>query len=351
MNPAPDIVASLPALSDAPGVSVIVITRNEERNIRECLDSLVALDYPDYEIIVVDASTDSTPRIAEEYPAVRVLHSAAGFARQKNAGLAAARHDIVAFTDADCIVPPGWLGVAVSALREGRAAGVGGDAFPPPGTGFFGRCVAAVGHPAGGSVGFDANVDVTAPEGIEFIAGCNGVFRRAALQEVGGFSPAFERGGEDVDLSRRLRAAGYVLAYAPGAHLHHKPHVPFAAYARWNVGVGVTKYSLRRPSLARLVLAPSFPLWPALLAVGWVWLVVSRPAAGLVVLAVAWLAFLGFLYVGARPYPLLLRRRRQAGVPLPAALTVVSFLILVRQIAINVGEIGAWRAARRGPTL
>ena len=332
-----------------PGISVIVITLNEERTIRGCLDSLVALDYPadSLEIIVVDASSDATPAIAAGYPGVRVERSAKGFATQKNAGLALVRHGIVAFTDADCVVPAGWLRTIARGLARPEVTGIGGNAFPPPDTGFFGRCVAAVGHPGGGSVGFDANVTPERPGGIEFVAGCNGAFHREALLGVGGFDPAFDRGGEDVDISRRLQQAGGRLEFVPDMNVYHAPHVPFGAYARWNLRVGASKFALERPGLARLLLDPRFPLWSALSIAALVALALWRPAAAFAGALLGWATWLGIVYLTARPFPLLLRRRAQARLPLWAVLTVVPFLVWVRQVAINVGEIAEWRRHRR----
>ena len=333
---------------ETPGVSVVVITLNEEHNIRECLDSLVALDYPKnrLEILVVDASSDSTARIAAEYPHVRVISCDKGFARQKNVGLDAAIYDIIAFADADCIALPHWLTSAVGGLEDPRVTGVGGNAFPPPETGFFGRCVAAVGHPAGGSLGFDANVDPSCAEGIEFIAGCNGAFRRSSLHAIGGFDGRFEGGGEDVDLSRRLRSAGGLLKYVPDMDVYHKPHVPFAAYVRWNMRVGISKYALHRPRLTRLMLEPASPIWSLALLAGLIWLGTAHPVLLVPAVGLAWVALLATLYAKARPYPLLLRRRQQTGLPLWAVVAVVPFLIWVRQVAINIGQLGAWRGLR-----
>ena len=246
-----------------PGISIIVITLNEEKNIRTCLTSLNKQQYPDenYEIIVVDASSDATPVIAAEFDRVRIIKSKKGFSRQKNTGLRAARFAIVAFTDADCLIPENWLPTIAAAMSDPRITAIGGNALAPPQSDWFNLCVACVGHPGGGAIGFDANAQ-PGSQGISFIAGCNGAFRKSAITEVGGFGAHFQDGGEDVDLSRRLRQAGYRLDYIPQLTLYHKPHSPFMHYVKWNVGVGVTKFNLQRPSLVKIIFDPRFPLWP-----------------------------------------------------------------------------------------
>jgi len=331
-----------------PGISIVVITYNEERNISSCLQCLRVQDYPEdkYEIIVVDASTDATATIASGMPGVRVIKSRKGFSRQKNTGWRAARFDIVAFTDADCLVPADWLAIIAEAMSNPQVVAVGGNALAPPGCGWFALCVACVGHPGGGAIGFDANV-VPGPRGIAFIAGCNGAFRKSVLEEVGGFGVEFQDGGEDVDLSRRLRQAGYRLDYLPELNLYHKPHTPFWHYVRWNVGVGVTKYSLNRPTLARILLDPRFPAWPLLAMFGWLDFFLAAGTTALLCLPAGWMLYLVFLAAFSRPFQLLIKRRRKIGLDPISVLTMVPFLVLVRQLAIPVGQLKKWMQTRR----
>jgi glycosyltransferase involved in cell wall biosynthesis len=334
---------------DVTPISVIIITFNEERNIRGCLESAARLDYPPerYEVLVVDASTDATPEIAAAFSGVSVIRSPKGFSRQKNAGLRAARFDLLAYTDADCLIPPGWLRAIDRAFRDPRLAAAGGSAYPPPGTGRFGLWAACVGHPAGGAIGFDANVARRA-SGVDFVAGCNSVYRRAALADVGGFSPDFEDGGEDVDLARRLKAKGHFLDDVPDLFVYHKPRPTLPAFFRWNVGVGATKYSLKRPALSRILLGAGSPFWPAVFLGGLVALP-GFPWSQIVAVIAAWIMVIAGLFVGTRPYPLLLKRRRRIGVSMAAVLTVVPLLIAVRQGAMTLGQLKKRRRAKKGP--
>lgn len=332
-------------------VSVVVITYNEEKNIRDCLDSMMALGYPldKHEILVVDASEDDTPRIVQEYRRVKLIRSEKGFSQQKNAALKAAAFDILAFTDADCIVLGDWLRIIDRAFQDERVAGVGGNAFPPPNSRRFGRWTACVGHPAGGAIGFDANVRRTG-EGVSFVAGCNSAFRKQALLEVNGFDPRFYDGGEDVDISRRLRKKGFFLDYIPELTVYHKTRDTLKSYLKWNVGVGITKANLFEPSLLSLIFQPFFPLWPALLALlGFVFLWKS-PYQAVYFFISLWVFFLAALFLATKPYPLLIKRRQKIGVQLVSCLTIVPLLILLRQTCINIGQIKKWlyRRERKG---
>ena len=321
-------------------ISVIVITFNEEKNIRDCLDSLMALDYPEdkYEVLVVDASEDETPQIVREYRKIRLIKSAKGFSQQRNVALQAASFDILAFTDADCIIPPEWLKVINRAFKDEKVAAIGGNAFPPPRTSRFGRWTTCVGHPAGGSMGFDANVKRT-EQGVAFVPGCNSVFRKKALLEVGGFDPRFQDGGEDVDVSRRLRARGFFLDYIPRLTVYHKTRDSLRRYLKWNVHVGITKYNLYQPSLGKIIFQPFFPLWPALLGIFGLGLLWKKPFLGLSFFFGLWAFFLGALFFVTRPFPLLIQRRKKIGVHLMSCLTVVPVLVLLRQICINIGQL------------
>jgi cellulose synthase/poly-beta-1,6-N-acetylglucosamine synthase-like glycosyltransferase len=124
-----DVAASPPP--GAPLVSVITAARNEERNIREALGSLLALDYPNFELIVVDdRSEDGTGAILEDmasqFPAlqvVRVTELPAGWLGKNHAlwkGAGQARGDILLFTDADIVMEPTALNRAVRFLLENR---------------------------------------------------------------------------------------------------------------------------------------------------------------------------------------------------------------------------------------
>lgn len=326
-----------------PGISVIVITLNEENNIRACLDSLARQNYPaeNFEIIVVDASSDATPTIAAGYAGVKVIKSEKGFSRQKNAGWQTARFDIVAFTDADCLVPENWLSVIAKAMNNPETVALGGNSLAPPDSNWFALCVASVGHPGGGAIGFDANVK-PGPQGISFIAGCHAVFRKAIIVAVDGFDPNFQEGGEDVDLSRRLRRAGYRLDYIPELVIYHKPHTPFWHYVKWNVGVGGTKFNLNQPSLGKIVFDPRFPVWPLIGLLSWLIWFFSAPLSALLFVPIVWIVYLMVLYCFSRPFQLLLERRRKIGLDLPSTLTMVPFLVLIRQTAISGGQLKKW---------
>jgi GT2 family glycosyltransferase len=205
---------------NAPGlnapVSVVVPVRNGARTLAACLAAIGAQDYPgEREVIVVDnGSTDATPAIIARFGfARRIACATPGPAAARNAGIAAARHPIIAFTDADCEPAAGWLSALV-ARWEPALAGIGGR-LDSARRGPVEDVVAAI--------SFDQRQAIESA--LPYVITANCLFRREALRAIGGFDEAFPiAGGEDTDLGWRLVAAGERIAYAPDALcLHNHP--------------------------------------------------------------------------------------------------------------------------------
>ena len=119
-----------------PKVSVVVASYNGERTLKACLDSLERLNYPDYEVILVDdGSTDATRQIAFAHPNVRYFRHEKnlGLSVARNTGIAAATGEIVAFTDADCRADEDWLYYLVGGLLRERVCGHGRPQPPAAG--------------------------------------------------------------------------------------------------------------------------------------------------------------------------------------------------------------------------
>ncbi len=191
-----------------PRVSVVVCTHNGGATLRECLAGLAKLDYPDYEVIVVDdGSTDDTAAIAREYSVLLVSTANHGLARARNKGLALAGGEIVAYIDDDAFPDPDWLTYLVEAFERGGFCAVGGPNVPPADDGTVAECVAAA---PGGPVHV-----LLADTVAEHIPGCNMAFRRDALEAIGGFDPRFVAAGDDVDVCWAFRNAGGRSASRP----------------------------------------------------------------------------------------------------------------------------------------
>ncbi len=206
-----------------PKVSVIVCTFNGSRTLSECLESLLRLEYPNYEVIVVnDGSTDATAKIAHSYGFRVITTENQGLASARNTGLRAATGEIVAYIDDDAYPDPHWLRYLANTFMNTKHVGIGGPNIAPPGDGHIAECVA---HSPGNPV----HILLSDTEA-EHIPGCNMAFRKAALEAIDGFDPQFRIAGDDVDVCWRLQQKGWTLGYSPGAMVWHHRRNSIRAY-------------------------------------------------------------------------------------------------------------------------
>ena len=214
-----------------PRISVVVCSHNGSRTIRACCESLLALDYPNYEVIVVDdGSTDNTAAIASSY-GLRVISAAhVGLSQARNIGMEAATGEIIAYTDDDTRADPQWLGYLAALFMRTDHAGVGGPNIAPPGDGLVAD---AVTNAPGGPI----HVLLSDREA-EHIPGCNMAFWKACLQEIGGFDPQFRAAGDDVDVCWRLQARGWTLGFSPAAMVWHHRRTSVRSFLKQQLGYG-----------------------------------------------------------------------------------------------------------------
>jgi GT2 family glycosyltransferase len=229
----------LPQDLEWPRVSVVVCSLNGERTLRDCLDGLLALEYPDFEVIVVDdGSTDATAAIAKEYGFRVISTENRGLASARNTGMAAGSGEIVAYLDDDARPDPHWLRYLAASFLASPHAGIGGPNVEHPGDGPIAECVT---NAPGGPV----HVLLSDREA-EHLPGCNAAFRKASLEAVGGFDPRFRAAGDDVDLCWRLRDRGWTLGFSPGAVVWHHRRPSVRAYWKQQVGYGRAEALLER---------------------------------------------------------------------------------------------------------
>jgi glycosyltransferase involved in cell wall biosynthesis len=231
-----------PPLESPPRVSVVICAYNAERTMDACLASLRNLNYPDYEVIVVnDGSTDRTPAITAEHKAAYDAEPAGprmvvidqpnrGLSVARNVGMTAATGDIIAYTDSDCVPDPDWLYFLVyQFVRTGRVA-VGGPNFPPAEPSMVPAAVAVA---PGGPTHVLLNDEIA-----EHIPGCNMAFTKKVMEEVNGFEPIFAAAGDDVDFCWRLQNRGYAVGFSPAATVWHYRRNTVQAYLRQQMGYG-----------------------------------------------------------------------------------------------------------------
>jgi cellulose synthase/poly-beta-1,6-N-acetylglucosamine synthase-like glycosyltransferase len=194
-------------------VSVVVPVRNAPKRIAACIEALLAQTYPQdrLQIVIVDNdSDDDTPDVIDSYPVTRVTEGSAHSPyTARNAGIAVAAGDIIAFTDANCVPTEEWLANGVRALLNDGADLVGGRISFTFST-----------RPAVGEI-VDAMTNVDVEASIANHRACmtgNLFVRRTVIAEIGVFSPSIRSGG-DMRWTRRASDAGFRLVYAGDAEV------------------------------------------------------------------------------------------------------------------------------------
>ncbi len=225
----------------APRVSIVVASYNGASTLRTCLQSLQKLNYPDYEVILVDdGSTDASEEIAGDFPSVRYFKHASneGLSVARNTGITASTGEIVAFTDSDCRADEDWLYYLISDLINSRFAGIGGHNLLPPDDAVTAACVMV-------SPGGPAHVMIT-DRLAEHIPGCNMAFYKWALDSIGGFDPIYRKAGDDVDICWRLQQRGYRIGFSPAGFVWHYRRNTVRAYLKQQAGYGDAEAMLER---------------------------------------------------------------------------------------------------------
>ena len=190
-----------------PFVSVVIPAYNEENYLLSCLESIRKQDYAgEYEVIVVDnASTDSTAKIALNWGAKVVDESKRSPACARQKGAEVATGEIIAFIDADTQAPTYWLSTFVSRfVREPETVSITGP-YAYCDAGKFTKITSYI------SNFFSIITDQLFRKVLNkggAIWGCNFAVRRSALLEVGGFDTSIKFYGEEYEFSLRLKRAG-----------------------------------------------------------------------------------------------------------------------------------------------
>jgi len=229
-------------------VSVLICTRDRSEMLETCLRSVLECSVPAAEVIVVDQSRDESTRLAVcryqggKVPVRYLRGKGFGLSRAKNQGIADCTSDIIAFTDDDCRVDPGWIAALIEPLLSGTAS-------------------AAVGRTVSGQAeqGGDETFSVYAPGGARVFGrrthpwrvggGGNFAVLREALHSAGPFDERFGPGAplksaEDMDLVHRLLRSGSRIVHVPEALVWHRSwrdHTSSRRLSR-NYGIGAGAY-------------------------------------------------------------------------------------------------------------
>ena len=219
----------------APLVSVVIAVKDRRKLIARCLEGLRHQHLGDFEVIVVDnGSTDGTLELLHRWAAdapfpMTVSTDLGSLGRVRNAGVALARGEVLAFVDSDCVPAPDWLDRGVSPFLgpDGERLGVvQGRTLPDPAT------------PRGS---WDATQELTSFT--HRYEACNLFYRREALVAAGGFDESIGFFGEDTAAGWAVRRGGWDERFAPDAVVHHAVTSPGIRW-HWRRGLGYRNWNV-----------------------------------------------------------------------------------------------------------
>ncbi len=224
-------------------VSVLICTRDRSEMLDDCLRSVLACLPPPAEVVVVDQSRDEATRKVAclhqggRVPVKYIRGEGFGLSRAKNQGIAGCTASVIAFTDDDCRVDPGWVEALTGPLRCGEAGAAVGRTLP-------GRSVP----------GAEETFAVYAPEGRPGFSrrthpwrgggGGNFAASRKVLLEAGDYDERFGPGArfesaEDMDMVHRLLRSGRRIVYVPTALAWHRSWRPSEESRRLSRAYGI----------------------------------------------------------------------------------------------------------------
>lgn len=214
-------------------VSVVVCTRNRTDYLKHCLQALLQLNYPVFEIIVVDNAPvdDETKNMVASLPVLYVREDRPGLDWARNRGIKEAKYSLVAFTDDDAKVDAFWLYAINQAFLNPSIMAVSGLVAPAEletsAQHIFELGYGGMGH--GYSRKYFSRKQISNQRLLQassFGIGANMAFRKEVFEKVGYFDVAFDvgtptNGGGDVEMFFRLVNSGYTMQYEPSMLIWH----------------------------------------------------------------------------------------------------------------------------------
>jgi GT2 family glycosyltransferase len=209
-------------------ISVVVVTWKRKELLRACLLSLARQERVAFEVIVVDnGSTDGSAEMAEREFGARVIRNSEnrGFCAANNQGIAAARGDFIALLNNDAEADPGWLAALSRACSRRPDVGMAASKVlvweDPSRIDKVGHLIFPDGQNRGRGAGARDCGQFSREEEVLWPDGCAALYRKAMLDQIGGFDEDFFAYGDDAELGLRARIAGWTCIYTPEAVARH----------------------------------------------------------------------------------------------------------------------------------
>ncbi len=203
-------------MQDFPFVSIIVAAYDSEKTIDKCIEALYALDYPKYEIVIVDnISQDKTAEIVKKYDVTYIREKKKGWPAARNTRIAYSKARYVANIDADCFASPKWLSNLMTAFNDENIGCIVGKTLVEQG-----KTLAQRYYASSDPFGIEHKIGKT-----DFVpwGGGNNAMVREAFFKAGGYDSDRFTSGADMEFHIRLeKEFGHKTIYAPEAIIYHE---------------------------------------------------------------------------------------------------------------------------------
>lgn len=204
--------------------SLVIVSRHRTETLLRCLTAVRQLDYTGFELIVVADPAAAAAVRALDWPLKLVVFDAPNISAARNAGIAQAAGEVVAFLDDDAVPEPTWLRRLTAPFADAGVSAAGGWVRSRNGISWQWQAGAVdrLTRPAPMQVPADRTSLHRAAPGVALeIKGTNCAYRRDLLCRLGGFDPGLRYYLDETELNLRLAAMGALVAVVPGAQVHH----------------------------------------------------------------------------------------------------------------------------------
>ena len=267
--------------------SVVIAVRNEKEYIEKCLMGVFSQDLKDdFEVFVIDGmSSDGTyellKKLQEKYTFKLIKNEKINAAAGRNLGIKVAKGDFIAFVDGDAIPDSDWLSSIRNVFdrHDSKVAGVGGPDLLPSDSSDKEACIGLVmTSPLARGGRFNPSTQHTLSkdeQSVGHIPTCNLCLRKTVLDEMNGFDESFVK-GQDLELSHRIKKAGYILLYSPSVKVVHYRKNSFRSFARqifkWSKAkIAIIKKHGMEGFVSHVYLWPVYAVFGLFIMIGFFW--------------------------------------------------------------------------------
>ena len=252
-------------------ISIVVAVRNEVNYIEKCIRSLFEQDFDGkYEVIVVDGMSDDgtyelLEKLQKKYNFILLRNPKINAAAGRNIGIKKSKGKLIAFIDGDAYAYKDWLSNIRKTFEKTEAIGVGGPDLIPENVDYMGKAIGLVmTSPLASGGKFNPSTQhslMDVEKYVDHIPTCNLCLKREIFGRIGLFDESFVK-GQDLELSYRIRKAGYRLFYSPCIRVVHYRKQTFRSFARQIYKWAKAKVAIVKKHGLRGIISHIY-LWPA----------------------------------------------------------------------------------------